>query len=214
MEQISLYLPGLILAYSAFFLGIASPGPNVLAILGTSIASGRRAGLALAMGVATGSFIWAVVAATGLSVILTGFAGVLVFIKIAGGCYLLWLAFKAFRSCARSDDPALSHAEVRDASSVRYYTHGLVVQMTNPKAVLAWVAIMSLGVMDGAPLWVPAAIVIGTSVLSILIHALYAMAFSSPPMVLLYKKTRRGIQGMLGVFFTFAGLRLILSRTG
>lgn len=37
MDQISPYLSGIILAYSAFLLAIASPGPNVLAVIGTSM---------------------------------------------------------------------------------------------------------------------------------------------------------------------------------
>ena len=61
---------------------------------------------------------------------------------------------------------------------------GLAIQMTNPKAVLAWIAIMSLGMQHDAPLWVVGAIVVGTSALSLAIHYLYAVAFSTPAMVL------------------------------
>src|SRR5260370_42702952 len=55
MDQISIYLPGILLAYATFFLAIASPGPNVLAIIGTSMSVGRRSGIALALGVAVGA---------------------------------------------------------------------------------------------------------------------------------------------------------------
>ena len=59
MEQIYTYLPGILLAYSAFLLGVSSPGPNVLAIIGTSMGVSRKAGISLALGVASGSFTWA-----------------------------------------------------------------------------------------------------------------------------------------------------------
>jgi threonine/homoserine/homoserine lactone efflux protein len=36
MDEMSVYLPGIILAYTTFFLAIVSPGPNILAVLGTS----------------------------------------------------------------------------------------------------------------------------------------------------------------------------------
>ena len=84
--------------------------------------------------------------------------------------------------------------------------------MTNPKAALAWIAIISLGLKQGAPLWVGAVIVLGTFALSIGIHLLYAIAFSSPVMVGLYGRARRIIQGVLGTFFALAGLRLLTSR--
>ena len=41
MQDITIYLPGILLAYSAFLLAIASPGPNVLAVIGTSMSVGR-----------------------------------------------------------------------------------------------------------------------------------------------------------------------------
>ena len=72
MAELSIYLPGILLAYSAFLLSITSPGPNVLAILGTSMSAGRRPGLGLAAGVAAGSFCWALLTVTGLSALLAG----------------------------------------------------------------------------------------------------------------------------------------------
>ncbi|MEN3378944.1 MAG: hypothetical protein V7604_4299, partial [Hyphomicrobiales bacterium] len=48
--------------------------------------------------------------------------------------------------------------------------------------------------------------------LSIVIHYLYAVAFSTSTMVRVYSKGRRWIQGALGAFFAFAGIRLLTSR--
>ena len=210
MSELSLYLPGILLAYSACLLGLASPGPNVLAVLGTAMGEGRRAGIALALGIATGSVLWALLTAAGLSALLATYAAALTAIKIAGGLYLLWLAFKAFRSAASAH--AIATTVDRQRSPRAYVLRGLAIQMTNPKAVLAWIAIMSLGLRHDAPLWVVGAIVVGTSLLSFAIHYLYAVAFSTPVMVRLYGRARRAIQATLGVFFGFAGIKLLASR--
>jgi threonine/homoserine/homoserine lactone efflux protein len=212
MEQVSLYLPGIGLAYSAFLLSIMSPGPNVMAIMGTSMSVGRPQGLALALGVATGSFCWAMLTAAGLSAVLANFAIALTIIKIAGGLYLLWLAYKAFRSAASAHAISATTLTNTPMTSFGYFCRGLAIQMTNPKAALAWIAIISLGLRTDAPYWVAVVIVIGTTILSIIIHALYALAFSSAPMVRLYGKARRFIQGAFGAFFAFAGLKLLTSR--
>jgi amino acid exporter len=210
MGELSLYLPGILLAYSACLLGLASPGPNVLAVLGTAMGEGRRAGIALALGIATGSVLWALLTAAGLSALLATYAAALTAIKIAGGFYLLWLAFKAFRAAASAH--AIATTVHRQRNSRAYLLRGLAIQMTNPKAVLAWIAIMSLGLRHDAPLWVVGAIVVGTSVLSFAIHYLYAVAFSTPTIVRLYGRARRAIQATLGVFFGFAGVNLLASR--
>lgn len=212
MDQISLYLPGILLAYTAFLLSIMSPGPNVLAIMGTSICVGRSSGTALALGVAGGSFCWAVLTATGLSALLASYAITLTGIKIAGGFYLLWLAYKSFRAAASRHDIAARTLDGKNMTTRAYYLRGLTIQMTNPKAALAWIAIISLGLQANAPIWVSISIVFGTTALSVLIHCVYAIAFSTQPMVRLYGRARRGIQGALGVFFSFAGLKLLSSR--
>lgn len=212
MEQISPYLPGILLAYSAFLLAIASPGPNILAVIGTSMSVGRSSGIALALGVAGGSFTWSVLTVVGLSAVLATYASALLIIKIFGGLYLLWLAYKSFKSAASAHDIDAKELEGGKRTPMGYAKRGYIIQMTNPKAALAWIAIISLGLSQDAPLWVGFAIVLGTFILSIVIHTLYAVLFSTPIMVRIYSKARRYIQATLGAFFAFAGFRLLTSR--
>ena len=212
MDQLSLYLPGIMLAYSACLLGLASPGPNILAVIGTSMSAGRAQGVALALGVSAGSFCWALLTAGGLTALLAAYASALTVIKIAGGAYLLWLAYKSFRAAASAHDIQPTTLSGLAGNPVGHFVRGLTVQMTNPKAVLAWIAIMSLGLHDKAPLWVALSIVIGTTVLSLVGYHLYAVAFSTTTMVRVYAKGRRWIQAALGAFFAFAGIRLLTSR--
>ena len=212
MHEISIYLPGILLAYTAFFLAIMSPGPNILAVIGTSMSTGRRSGVALALGVAGGSLCWAVLTAVGLSALLASYAFALTVIKVVGGLYLLWLAYKSFRAAAAAHDIEATTLSGSIRSPVGYFTRGFTIQMTNPKAALAWIAIISLGLQESAPLWVGFAIVSGTAILSVVIHCVYAMAFSTPVMVRLYSRARRWIQGVLGAFFALAGIKLLASR--
>ncbi len=213
MGEIAAFLPGIGLALAAFLLSIMSPGPNILAILGTSMSVGRRPGVAVALGVATGSLCWAALTAAGLSALLATYAVATTGIKIAGGAYLLWLAYKSFRAAASRHNMQTRTLNGSGDRAVRYYLRGLTIQMTNPKAVLAWIAIISLGLQPDAPLWVAATIVLGAGALSAIIHCIYAMAFSSAPMLRAYGKARRWIQAALGAFFGFAGVKLLLSRT-
>jgi len=68
--------------------------------MGTLMAVGRKAGTALALGASFGSLTRALLTAFGLSVLLLSYAYALTAIKIFGGIYLLWLAYKAFKSAA------------------------------------------------------------------------------------------------------------------
>jgi amino acid exporter len=212
MDQIVVYLSSILMAYTAFLIAMISPGPNVMAVMGTSMSFGRSQGVALALGISTGSFIWGTLAAVGLSTLLATYALALTVLKIVGGLYLLWLAYKAFRAASSSQTIEGRVFDSDQTTELQHYGRGLTVQMTNPKAALAWIAIISLGLQPDAPAWVAVAIIVGTTLLSILIHLGYALIFSSAPMIRLYAKARRPIQASLGAFYAFAGLKMLTSR--
>ena len=96
--MIDIYPPGLLLAWSAYGLGILSPGPNVLAVMGTAMEDGRRAGVALAAGMVSGTLVWGTMTLLGLTALLALYAGALTIIKFVGAAYLLWLAWKSFHA--------------------------------------------------------------------------------------------------------------------
>jgi amino acid exporter len=213
MDQVGQYLPNIILAYTACLLGTVSPGPNVMTVIGTSMSAGRKSGIALAFGVASGAFLWASLSALGLTALLAAYAWTLTVLKIAGGLYLIWLGYKAIRSAMSKHDLEARTLDGGQRTLAGYYLRGLTVQMTNPKAILAWIAIMALGLQANAPWWVAAVIVVGTFPIVLAVHCGYALAFSTAVMVRLYSNARRSIQGVLGAFYTVAGLKLLTSRS-
>ena len=206
-----IYLPGLLLAWSAYGLGILSPGPNVLAVMGTAMEDGRRAGVTLAAGMVSGTLVWGTMTLLGLTALLALYAGALTIIKFAGAAYLLWLAWKSFHAAMT---PGSGMPESLDGSRAtsRLYLRGLAIQLSNPKAALTWIAIMSLAMRDGAPAWVGLAVVAGCLAISFTGHMAYALLFSAPPVGRVYLRARRWIQGGLGLFFCFASWKLATAR--
>jgi amino acid exporter len=211
MEQISHYLPGILMAYGAYVLSILTPGPNVLSVIGTSMGAGRKSGRALAWGIANGTCLWGAVTWGGLTSVLALYASVITVIKIFGASYLLWLAIKAFRS-ALSPNAMTVHQVTAGGDAWAYYRRGLLVQITNPKAVLAWIAIMSIGLESDAPPWVGGVILFGATVMSIVGHQIYAIVFSTDPMMNAYRRARRWIECGLGAFFCAASYSILASR--
>lgn len=207
-------LQQLLLVYAAYLIATVSPGPSNMAIMGVAMSQGRKPALALAAGVATGSMFWALLAATGISAILSTYANALFAIKIGGGLYLLYLAFRSARSAIRPAVAApMSTGPSRRPAYSALYRRGMLLHVGNPKAVLAWIAIMSLGLRPDAPGYTLLAIIGGCFTLGLLVFCGYAMVFSTAPMIRAYGKARRWIEGTLAAFFGFAGVRLLLSRS-
>ncbi|MBX2829604.1 MAG: LysE family translocator [Rhodospirillales bacterium] len=209
------YLPGILLSYAALLVGLISPGPALLGLMGVSLDRGRHAGQRFALGIGTGSFSIGLLTLTGLSAVLATYADAMTAIRIFGGLYLLWMAYRAFRTAFRKEPAANSNNMAEDAVQITgrgYYLRGLALHLTNPKAILTWIAIISIGFSDGAPLWVGGAIVIGCGMISTSVHLLYATAFSTAPAISIYRRAAGWINGVLGVFFAVVGIRLLVNR--
>ena len=206
------YIAGVLLAYGVFMIGLFTPGPNILAVIGTAMSVGRAEGKALALGIATGTFCWAMLTAVGLTAVVSIYASVMIVLKILGAVYLLWLAYKAFKSAFTVKELDVTAVKITGGTGA-YCRRGLVIQMTNAKAALVWIAIMSLAMGDQAPIWVAGVVVIGTSIISAIGHILYAVAFSTAPVVAAYGKAWRWIEGALGAYFCFASYKLVTYRT-
>ncbi|QCI68981.1 LysE family translocator [Phreatobacter stygius] len=209
MEQVQ----QIALVYAAYVIATASPGPSNMAIMGVAMSRGRVPALVLAAGVISGSIFWAGLAATGISAILASYANALTAIKIAGGLYLIYLGWKSARAAFSASKPAaVAEPAAGRPDFGRLYRRGLLMHLSNPKAVLAWIAIMSLGLKPDAPSSTLPMIVGGCALLGIVVFGGYALAFSTRPMVRLYQRARRGIEGTLALFFGLAGVRLLMSR--
>ncbi len=212
MIEPAIFLPDLLLAYSAYIIATLSPGPALLAIAGTSMSLGRRPGLALAGGVISGSVCWSTLTALGLSAILSAFGWAIAAIKIGGGLYLFWLAYRSFRAAVSKGDIQAPRYGAERAPLSRHYLRGLAIHLTNPKAIFAWIAIIAIGLRPDAPWWVAVSIVAGCAVLGAILYSVYALAFSTRSMMRLYGAFWRWIEGAMALFFGFVGFKLLTAR--
>jgi threonine efflux protein len=200
-----------LLAYTAYFIGTASPGPSNLAIMSLAMGSGRKAAFAFALGVMSGSFSWALLATLGLSAVLATYSQLLVAIRVVGGLYLLWLAWKSARSALTPQMPLARTTRAPD-SSQRLYVRGLLLHLTNPKAILVWLSIVSLAVPATGGVSHTAPVVLGCMGIGVFVFSSYAVLFSTATARRVYGSIRRWMDGSLAVVFSVAGVKLLTSR--
>lgn len=199
----------LMAAATAFFVIAASPGPAVIGVSTVSMQAGRRAGIGFGLGLTVGLAFWGVIAATGLGAVLQASVHALTVMKVIGGIYLLWLAFGSARAAARPHTG--SHTAL---SGGRWFWRGLILNLSNPKAVLAWMATLSLGVGDAGGAWQVALALTLCILLGAAIYTGYALAFSTSGAMGVYARVRRWIDGVAAGLFAVAGLGLLRSALG
>jgi len=179
--------------------------------MGVAMHDGRRAALILALGVVSGSIFWGLMAATGISAVLSRYPQALLVLQVLGGFYLLYLSFRAGRAALISTENHRRLLNEQRATAATLYKRGLLMHLTNPKSILAWIALMTLGLGPGSSSHTVVPILVGCAVLSVTIFCGYAIVFSTAYMIHLYNRIRRGIEFTLALFFAFAGLKLLFT---
>lgn len=173
------------------------------------MARGRRAGLFLTFGIILGSLTWSIAAALGLEAIMLANAWVFEIVRHAGAAYLFYLAWKSAR-LAMSSKEAQTNAIA--GSPLALIARGAALHITNPKSILFFGALYSIGMpVEARPAQL--AIVVGAVGLqATIVYSGYALLFLAPPMTRLYIGLRRRFEGALAFGSGLAGLKVATDR--
>jgi threonine/homoserine/homoserine lactone efflux protein len=118
---------------------VLTPGPNMAYLVSRTICQGRAAGMISLGGVMVGFVVYVLLAAFGITALL--FAVPLAYdaLRIAGACYLGWMAWNALRPGGASP------FQVRDLpadSARRLFSMGLLTNLLNPKIAALYLSLL------------------------------------------------------------------------
>lgn len=188
------------------------PGQDTLYILGSSIAHGRRVGIASALGICAGCVVHTIAAALGLSAILATSATAFTMVKLAGAAFLIYLGMRAL--FARID-ALLPLPDAGDVSAGVAFRRGILTNVLNPKVALFFLALLPQFIDAGSPTKVGAFLLLGLSFIAtgtawclfLAVAAAHIRGFfADRPRV--FAQLARGS----GVIFVLLGLRLAASE--
>jgi threonine/homoserine/homoserine lactone efflux protein len=117
----------------ACFALTATPGPDMLLIASRSATQGKASGFATLAGIQAGTYCHALAAALGLSQLFLAVPLAYDAVRYAGAAYLLYLAWKSFRSAGTAFAPTtgLPHYPIGSV-----FRQGLFTNLLNPKMAL------------------------------------------------------------------------------
>lgn len=188
-----------------------TPGPDTVYILGRSIAHGRRAGVASALGISVGSIFHTCAVALGLSAFLATSAWAFTAVKLAGAAYLIFLGIRALLERNR-ELSVPGHFKEHGAAAA--FRQGILTNILNPKVALFFLAFLPQFIDSTTPSKTVPFLILGftfvtTGTLWCLILAWFSSAFSA---------RLRGnatvatlLNRIVGSLFIFLGLRLALA---
>ena len=127
---------GLFIVASAL-LTIA-PGPDIIYVLTRGISQGVKAGIAAALGFATGCIFHTVLAAVGIAALIRSSELAFDVVRYAGAAYLAWIGLQALRHRA-----AFSLEGSRDTKALAaIYRQSVLGNILNPKVTLFFLAFL------------------------------------------------------------------------
>ena len=191
----------------ALMLGAISPGPTFIYVAKNSIAISRKHGLFTALGTGTGAAIFGLLAVMGLQAILLAVPSAYLALKICGGLYLLYLAYKIIKHAKEPMEQADGTTQVM--SYKQAYHLGLITQMSNPKIAIILASIFTALL----PKEIPSYFYVVLPMLCFFIDAgwysLVAVALSAEKPRRVYLKFKKVFDRVAGGVMTLLGLKLI-----
>ena len=114
-----------------------SPGPDNIYVLIQSISNGKSYGMATVCGLITGCIIHTTLLAFGVSAIIAANDNLFLGIKLLGAFYLLYLAYKVFKSDGQLD---LESNVAPKKSLSGLFIQGFFMNVLNPKVTIFFLA--------------------------------------------------------------------------
>lgn len=145
--------PETLIAFTlAAFIMNLSPGPSNLYVMARTLEQGVGGGLAAVAGLAAGSLVHVCATVLGLSAIFAYSPLAYTLLKFAGASYLLYLGISILKSKTPTASIPVAANEVVEKSRGRIFRESMLVEVTNPKTALFFLALLPQFVnLDAGP---------------------------------------------------------------
>ena len=120
---------------ATLFLAL-TPGPDNLYVISQSLTNGTKSGIATTIGLISGCIVHTTLLAFGVSAIIAASETIFYGLKIIGACYLLFLAYKIYRSNPHVD----FKNKVSKKTYLQLFKQGVIMNLVNPKILIFFLA--------------------------------------------------------------------------
>jgi homoserine/homoserine lactone efflux protein len=204
----------ILLLYLATWSVVAlTPGPAVMCSMAQSTRYGFRSSLAGIFGIQLGNFIFFACIALGLGALLTTATTAFSILRVVGALYLFYLGVRIIlstfrRSLSKATQPAIPLPAHRSL-----FLQGLLIQLTNPKALLFVSALLPQFIDPHRSVPVQLAILVFTTI-AVDSVVLSSYAYLAQRGIESFRSSRWSawLERIFGAALVFFGVRLLFSR--
>jgi threonine/homoserine/homoserine lactone efflux protein len=191
---------------------ILVPGADTAVVLRNTVTGGRGRGLWSALGIATSNAVQGTAAAAGLGALVLQVEPLFQAIRWAGIGYLVFLAVQALRSAFRGEYPPLDGGPVPRDAAWAGWRQGFLSNITNPKVLVFYLAVLPQFLSPGAGLPVLVGYALSHAVLGVAYSVGLVLLMDRARRLLARRRVRRALDGATGAALLGFGTRLALER--
>lgn len=206
----------LLLFTSIALIAALSPGPAILLVTTNSVRYGVRRSILTMLGNISGLFIMSLLAVLGLSTMILMSSHAFLAIKVIGAAYLVYLGVRLWRyglqlNTATQEEEA--PVATQPPRSLRLYIQGLMVALSNPKAIAFTTALFPQFIDASRPLALQFSILVTIFMLLSFICLLgYGLLAARSAARIRHRARTGGVAGKLfGSVFIGSGIALALT---
>jgi threonine/homoserine/homoserine lactone efflux protein len=188
------------------------PGPDFAVVVTNTLSGGRRRGGWSAVGVTASNVVQGAAAAAGLAALVVRVEPLFQTIRWVGIAYLVWLGVQALRSAVRGRYPAPAAAEVLPGQALAGFRQGFLSNITNPKVLAFYLAVLPQFLGPGAAVPVLAAFALTHAVLGLVYLLALVAGLARARAVLARRPVRRALDALTGCALLGFGARLAAER--
>jgi len=190
----------------ALLLGSMSPGPSFLIVAQAAMSKSRAEAIAISFGMGTGAAIFALLASIGLYVVIENVPWLYALLKIAGGIYLCYLAYKIWKSSKVQNE---EHIENNNTHGIfKSFLLGLVTQISNPKTAIVFGGVFAAFLPVDVPTYSYVLLCISSFIVDTAWYILVALILSTPKAQGAYSRHKKKIITLFSGFMGLMGLKL------
>jgi homoserine/homoserine lactone efflux protein len=190
-----------------------TPGPAVMCSMAQSTRYGFRSSLAGITGIQFGNFLFFVGIALGLGALLATATAAFKVLRVLGAIYLFYLGARIIVSTFRRAKEKAARPAVAVESHHSLFLQGLLIQLTNPKALLFVSALLPQFIEPHRSVALQLMILVFTTI-AVDTIVLSSYAFMAQKGVRLFRASRIAswMERAFGAALVFFGIRLLFSR--
>ena len=220
--------------FAVFSPALMLPGPDFVAVVRNTIARGRWAGVMTALGVSLGITLYAGISAAGLATLLARIQWFELIVRLGGAAFLGYLGLRLLtarktprpingavpaepdrprEARPKAGDPGgktgSAKPDSRSGGPDNPLLMGLLVNLTNPKAIVFFASIFGTAIKPGTPPWILAAVVAVVGICGLAWFSAVSLLTASTGFLVSLEDHQHWIERLAGVAFLGFAAKLV-----